>query len=151
MSPLKKKILTIIVIIFVVAIAVVAAYSTYQLYLIKNPVYQQKMLEKQTNKIIQDVGKIFELPTGAPQIATVADVDSLKASQPFFDKARNGDQVLIYDALAILYRPSEHKIINVAPVTKESPSPTPAPIVTPPEPSPEELPPEETSSDIQTP
>ena len=60
----------------------------------------------------------MELPTDeTPTIATIADKDKLK-DQPFFSKAENGDKILAFNKamLAILYRPSVNKIINVAPI-----------------------------------
>ena len=77
------------------------------------------MLEKQTKDIINAVGKLIELPDGVPQIATVSDAETLKKSQPFFSKARNDDQLLIFQTEAILYRPSENKIINIGPINRE--------------------------------
>lgn len=71
------------------------------------------------NTLIGKVGQLMELPADEkPTIATVSDVNKLQG-QPFFDKAQNDDKVLIYKAAkeAILYRPSENKIINVGPIT----------------------------------
>jgi len=116
-APMKKKILRAAGMLLVLAVTAVAVYSSYELYIIKKPDYQQKMLEKQTADITNTVGRLIELPEGTPQIATVTDAATLKENQPFFDKAQNGDQVLVFQTEAILYRPSLNKIINVAPVT----------------------------------
>lgn len=50
-----------------------------------------------------------------PTLATVTDVEALKKDQPFFEKAQNGDKVLVYvgDKKAIIYRPAEDLIVNV--------------------------------------
>jgi hypothetical protein len=55
------------------------------------------------------------LPTEKPTIATVENTKKL-TSQAFFKNARNGDKVLMYTQTkkAILYRPSEDKVIEVA-------------------------------------
>ena len=72
-----------------------------------------------TNKeLVGAVGKLLVLPADEqPTIATVADLDKLK-DQPFFVNAQVGDKVLIYATAkkAILYRPSENKILELAPL-----------------------------------
>lgn len=68
-------------------------------------------------KLVNDVGKLIELPNETPTVATITDVEKLKG-QAFFAKAQNGDRVLIYTNAkkAILYRPGINKVIDVAPV-----------------------------------
>ncbi len=71
-----------------------------------------------TRKIIEEVGNAIELPVGEePTVATIVDLEPLK-NQPFFKDAKIGDKVLIFSKSkkAILYRPSEQKIIVVAPL-----------------------------------
>jgi hypothetical protein len=76
-------------------------------------------------------------------MATVLEQDKLK-DQPFFARAQNGDKVIIYtqNKKAILYRPSENRIIEVAPLVvsedenteglvTETPETKPTPVVTP--------------------
>ncbi len=111
-----KKMLKIVGLLLVVAITGIAIYSSWELYKIKSPTYQKQMLEQQTKDIINAVGKLIELPSDTPQIATVTNVDALKKDQPFFDNSKNGDQILIFQKEVILYRPSTNKIINVGPI-----------------------------------
>lgn len=120
--------------------------------------YQHTQTAKQTNnpaaaadevkKLVEAVGKLIDLPTGeTPTIATVTDIAKLK-DQPFFQKAQNGDKVLIYGKAreAYLYDPVANKVISVAPLNvgtasaqiaspsatpKPTAKPTPKPTVTP--------------------
>lgn len=89
-----------------------------------NPQDIQKAAQEEVKKVVAEVGKLIDLPTGEdPIVATVTDISKL-ADQPFFQKAKNGDKVLIYTTSrkAILYDPIAHKIIDVAPINIGSPS-----------------------------
>ncbi len=80
--------------------------------------------QKEIDNLVEEVSKLMELPIDeSPTIATVADVESLRA-QEFFSSAQNGDKILAYlkKKQAILYRPSTKKIINVAPIFMEDDS-----------------------------
>lgn len=90
-----------------------------QVKTLKDP---QGAAENQIRKVVADVGKLIVLPQNeTPTIATVSDLAPLK-SQPFFTNAALGDQVLIYTNArkVILWRPTENKIIEVAPLTINS-------------------------------
>lgn len=70
------------------------------------------------DEIKESVGKLMVLPENeVPTYATVNDLEPLKGNL-FFEKARLGDKVLVYskNGKAILYRPSENKIIEVGPL-----------------------------------
>ncbi|HVZ58891.1 MAG TPA: LytR C-terminal domain-containing protein [Patescibacteria group bacterium] len=74
--------------------------------------------EKKVASVIAQIGRHYLLPTNEePTLATVSDVTK-RAGEPFFAKAHNGDEVLIYPRakLAILYRPSLDKIITIGEV-----------------------------------
>jgi hypothetical protein len=83
---------------------------------------------------VAQVSKLIALPTDEkPTIATVTDASKVK-SQLFFQNAVNGDIVLIYTKAqkAILYRPSENRIIEVGALNinnqaVQSPLPSPSP------------------------
>ena len=86
----------------------------------------QKFVQEETQKLIEQVGKLVVLPEGEqPTIATVNDPELLK-NQPFFAGAKKGDKVLIYTNAkkAILYDPVNNKIIEIAPVNIGAPQPT---------------------------
>lgn len=94
----------------------------------------------EVKSIVESVGKLMDLPGEEPTVATVSDVEKLRA-QPFFNRAENGDKVLIYQSTrkAILYRPAINKIIDVATVNLDSPqATTPTTAGTSPTPTPEE-------------
>lgn len=73
--------------------------------------------EEEAKKLVAQIGAIMLLPEGeTPTVATVIDLDAL-AGQPFFVNAKVGDKVLVYSEAhkAILYRPSDGRIIEAMP------------------------------------
>ena len=91
--------------------------------------------QAEVDTLVAQVGKLIALPTDEkPTVATVTDASKVK-DQPFFAQAQNNDKVLIYQKAqkAILYRPSENRIIEVGAVNinNQAGTPTPAPSVTP--------------------
>ena len=101
-----------------------AAGASYYFYrenkrvtgLLENPTEAARVEVRST---VARVGKLMVLPTDEePTLATVIDPQKL-ADQPFFAKAKSGDKVLIYttNKKAILYRPGDNKILEVAPIT----------------------------------
>ncbi len=84
--------------------------------------------QSEVNSLVEKVGKHYDLPQNDNvTLATVSDISKL-SGQVFFSKAQNGDKVLIYPktSLAILYRPSIDKIINVGPVNTQSEAAAPS-------------------------
>jgi hypothetical protein len=71
----------------------------------------------ESKKILEEVGKIVLLPEGEkPTIANITNVEQLKIRQAFFNLAQNGDKLIIYPNKAIIYRPSQKKIVDMAPI-----------------------------------
>jgi hypothetical protein len=91
----------------------VAGYFYYQ--------YSHTSQVAEANEIkslVEKLGKVISLPQNeAPTLATVTNKEKLD-NQPFFQKAENGDKILIYSdaSQAILYRPSTGKIIDMTTV-----------------------------------
>ena len=82
--------------------------------------------EKEIEDVVKSVAKLMMLPAGeTPTLATVSDKEKL-AREPFFKNALNGDKVLIYPKAkkAIIYRPSNNLIVEVAPLNISEPSTT---------------------------
>ena len=92
-----------------------AGFYAYKYYSLRqNPTAAAK--EEITN-LVKQVGKLIDLPSEEPTVATVVDAAALK-SQAFFARAQKGDQVVIYPNAekAFLYSARLNKIIEVGPV-----------------------------------
>ncbi len=122
-----------LIIVVLFGLTVLLAFTTYsyrQKYLAVKA-DPQKVTQETVDLLLAEVGQLIALPEGeTPTVATVSDPEKLK-DQPFFAKAKVGDKVLIYTNArkAILYSPTDHKIIEVAPISigdNQAPAPAPA-------------------------
>ncbi len=113
-----------VVLLVLFLVAVGAAGYSYNLYRNAQTELQRyqedprAVAEEEVQRVVGEVGELVALPEDEdPTVATVTDAENLR-QQPFFEKAENGDKVLIYTQAkrAILYRPSTKKVIEVAPV-----------------------------------
>lgn len=118
------------IVMFLVALAI-GAGATY--YIAKSyPQYLglskgQVQVQAEVDALIVEVGKLLALPEDEkPTVATITDVSKI-SEQAFFKNAVNGDKVLIYTNArrAILYRPTEKRIIEVGAVNINQASPAP--------------------------
>lgn len=80
---------------------------------------------REIKELATKIGAVIALPEQEiPTLATVTNKDKLD-SQPFFQKAENGDKILIYTTAGqvVLYRPATGKVIDMTTVTvaKETP------------------------------
>ncbi len=70
--------------------------------------------------VVAVVNKLYKLPADeTPTVARIKDTQKLP-SQSFYKDAKTGDYLLVYSGakLAVLYRPSEGRLITVAPITQ---------------------------------
>jgi hypothetical protein len=115
MSLWQKIAITIGALVFIgLIVLVVFLYTQYQ-SLKKNPNGEK---EAEVKQLVEQIRKFYDLPTDEnPTVATVSDKSKV-VNQPFFAKAENGDKILIYrkNKLAILFRPSQNRLINVGPI-----------------------------------
>ncbi len=112
-----------VIIILAASLFVALAAAGYFFYQSKYAIEMQAANE--IEEIVTTLGRFMELPPEeTPTLATVTDRGKL-AGQPFFQKAENGDKVLIYSSAgrAILYRPSLKKIIDVTSVNVNQTAP----------------------------
>jgi hypothetical protein len=124
--PVFVKLLIAVIIIALVA-ALAWTYTEYEkardqiatLEKIQNP---DLLSDEEMDALLAKVEAHILLPEDEePLIATILDVESLKADQPFYKNAENEDQLLLYEDRAIIYSPKKDKVINVGPVNIQSP------------------------------
>src|SRR3989338_8072719 len=73
--------------------------------------------QETARKVIQQVKKIYLIPAGVePTVATIVNVDALKARNDFYKNAKNGDYLLVTNDRAILFDAKKNMILDVAPV-----------------------------------
>jgi|SRR3989344_5137715 len=82
----------------------------------------------QAKRIIDRVGRLIVLPNDVePTVATIVDVAALRARNTFYNKAENGDYLLVTTDRAILYDPDKNIILDVAPVQIQAAAPAAMP------------------------
>lgn len=83
-------------------------------------------------QILGKARQLIDIPNDPePTIATITDVEALRKTNSFYDKAKNGDTLIITENRAILYDQERNLIVDVVPVqidkTSASPSPSTKP------------------------
>ena len=78
--------------------------------------------ERRGSEVAQEVlGKVrqlIDIPTDPePTVATIIDVEALRQSSEFYNKAENGDHLVITENRAILFDPDRGIILDVVPVS----------------------------------
>lgn len=125
----KKVIFIIVGVVLFIALAGFGGYYFKQYSDLKNkPVTADQAAQSERERYIAEIEKLYELPEGEkPTVATVTNkAESIKQYGVFFNKAEKGDITLIYPQakLAVLYRPSTQKLINVSTVTLQDTKPS---------------------------
>jgi hypothetical protein len=122
----KDRAVTVIIVLSIL-LAMALGIAGYFYYQYTHPVPANSEADEVAS-LTKTIGAMMELPEGeTPTLATVTDKDKL-AEQPFFQKAENGDKVLIYSdsGRAVLYRPSTEKIVDVTTINVKTPEPATA-------------------------
>jgi flagellar basal body-associated protein FliL len=86
---------------------------------LKDPTKNAEVQQQQVQEIVAKLGKIIKIDDTdkQPAVATITDVEKLKASQPeFYKNAQKDDYLIVYPNRAIIYRDQNNQIINIAPI-----------------------------------
>jgi len=80
----------------------------------------QKRMEEVEKDILAKVRMHVEIPDDPkPVILTVLDAEKLKKDNPFYEKAENGDHLVVTSKWAVLYSPKRDKVFGASSVTPE--------------------------------
>ncbi len=79
-------------------------------------------------QIIEKVSAHMRIATDVePTVATIVNVEELRKNNAFYNKAENGDHLVVTTERAILYDPDEDVILDVIPVQLQPAAPAAAP------------------------
>lgn len=109
--------------IVIIGIAIVAAaFFAWQYF--TTPKDDAAKNQATVKRVLAEVGAIYVLPEGEPSVIQIQDKDKLK-DQLFYQKAQNGDYVLVYekDKVAVIYRDSVKKVVNAGSIIVDSHQP----------------------------
>jgi hypothetical protein len=119
-SKLRLLIFASLVIITVGAVSVVATLRWGRGVLRSSSTAQSQEgeLTQSDLEMLSELQRMIQLPDEKPVIATVVDKSKVE-NQEFFRHAENGDKVILFTEArkALLYRPSDRKVMNFAPLT----------------------------------
>lgn len=75
---------------------------------------------ERARQVVEKVKALMDIDTTVePTVAAIVDVEKLRAQNAFYDKAVNGDYLVVTPTRAILYREEENIILDVVPVQIE--------------------------------
>jgi hypothetical protein len=115
---IKSKTIIKILLLVVIILSGFLIYQVLNKSEVSKNIDHTTLAKEERDDLLRRVGAHIVLPTDeVPTLATVSDPSQLK-QYPFFESAMTGDKVLIYsqNKKAILYRPSEDKIVVIAPI-----------------------------------
>ncbi len=73
--------------------------------------------QERAKQIVTRVRTLIDIPADiTPTVATIVDVEKLRAQNPFYNNAKNGDYLIVTPTRAILFDADRGVIIDVVPV-----------------------------------
>lgn len=128
----KKKLLTVVLVVALAVLAFVNYTKRVELAMeLKKLSVQMEQLQggnnpenvEEAKRIIEKVRQHIDIPTDVePTVATIVDVEALKARNEFYKNAKNGDNLIVTPTRAILYDVERDMIIDVVPVQLQPPA-----------------------------
>ena len=121
MKKLLKKsyflpLATVVFLIFLILIGIKTYDAAYN-QAIENTLSQKNTYtpkKAMKNPVLLEVNQLFKLfPDQNVTIAKIADIKALSSKYPVFKNARNGDYLIFYPKLTIIYDPRSKTIINM--------------------------------------
>ena len=112
-------------------LAVVAAgffFLQYQNERSNSPEATAERNQALSNDIVGQLGAVLLLDEEAePTVATIDDANSLReANADFYENAQDGDYLILYPQRAIIFRDTEDRVVNIAPIISTGNNATPA-------------------------
>lgn len=105
------KIFRLIISVLVIVGLVYGAYYMYKSYATSKELTNSEVVEKIGSKIV--------LPDASPNmVVKVKNSSDLKSVDTFYQDVEDNDYIVIYNDLAVIYRPSSDKLIKVMSVDK---------------------------------
>jgi hypothetical protein len=83
-----------------------------------SPDAQAAAAEEEKQAVLTQLKKLMILPEGDPVLFKVSNEEVMRKQQAFFKDSKNDDILLVFQesGKAIIFRPSENKIVNSGPV-----------------------------------
>lgn len=80
--------------------------------------------QERAKQVVEQVRRLIDISVDVtPTVATIVDVLKLRAQNSFYEKAENGDFLVVTPTRAILFDPDRNVIIDVVPVQLEQKAP----------------------------
>ncbi len=125
-----KTLLPVLLIVLVVLVVVLDTQRRKAQTELKNLTVRLEQLQgnnaanqEKARTVVERVQKLMDIDVSVePTVATIVDVERLREQNPFYDKAENGDFLIVTPTRAILYREEENIILDVVPVQIEQPA-----------------------------
>lgn len=91
-----------------------ASYKLTQLAITQTSGVVPTPNEAEIKDLVKKVERHAILPTGMPRVITVSNIETLRKEQPFFENAKDGNQLLVYANKVVIYDPQEDRIVDIA-------------------------------------
>ncbi|MEA2064992.1 MAG: LytR C-terminal domain-containing protein [Patescibacteria group bacterium] len=123
-QEISKKVLPIFLIfcLLIISAAFVWTFLNYQkakkrILHLSTPEARQELAEQESSELLDKIKRHIILPTEeSPMIAVIKNIESLISEQEFYKDAKNGDKLVVYKRIAIIYDPDRDILVNVGPV-----------------------------------